>query len=131
MENKSFSVTATVEETMTAKNVKSGSLRVLATPVLAALCEQAACGCVAELLPEGKTSVGTELTLRHVAATPVGMRVNVIATLLESEGRELRFSLRAEDEAGLIGEGEHTRFLVDAERFQQKADAKGETLHGN
>ena len=124
MENKTFSVTVPVEEAATALSMKSGSLRVLATPALVALCEEAACGCAVPLLTEGKTSVGTEITLRHVAATPVGMRVTATATLTAFEGRELRFTLHAEDECGLIGEGTHTRFIVDADRFQQKADDK-------
>ncbi len=126
--NKKYTVTQAVSEKMTAKAVKSGSLRVLATPVLTALLEEAACGCLEGLLEEGMTSVGTEISVKHLAATPVGMTVTATAELLSLEGRKAEFALRAEDEQGLIGEGTHTRVAVAAERFQQKADAKGRAV---
>ena len=102
----------------------SGSLPVLATPVLIAWMEEAACGCCAALLEEGTTSVGTEMNMRHTAASPVGMSVTVTAELTAVEGRILSFRVYAEDTAGEIGEGSHTRAIVRAERFMEKTNAK-------
>lgn len=131
MESISKSITITVGEEMTARTVKSGSLRVLATPALIARMEETACLCAAEVTQAGKTTVGTEISVRHMAATPVGMQITVTATLLRQEGKVLSFSLHAEDACGPIGEGTHTRVMVDAERFQQKADSKGAASGGN
>lgn len=124
MESKTYSITVTVTPAQTARAMESGSLKVLATPALIALMEQAACGCAAMLLPEGQTSVGTEVNIRHIAATPVGMQVTATAELIGMEGRTLTFSVKAHDAAGPIGEGTHTRVMVDAERFQYKTDRK-------
>jgi len=115
-----------VNETNTALAMGSGSLRVFATPALAALMESAACAALADALPEGQTSVGTTLNLKHTAATPVGMRVWAEAVLTAIDRRALSFTITAYDECGEIGSAEHTRFLVDAEKFQQKADTKHE-----
>ena len=104
MENKIFTLHKTVTEADTAAHVGSGSLPVLATPVLIAWMEAAACGCCAGLMEEGTTSVGTEMNMRHTAASPVGMKVTVTA--------------------GAIGEGSHTRAIIRAERFMEKANAK-------
>lgn len=124
MENKTFTVHKTVTEADTAARVGSGSLLVLATPVLIAWMEEAACGCCAALLEEGMTSVGTEMNMRHTAASPVGMGVTVTAELTAEEGRVLSFRVYAEDAAGAIGEGDHTRAVVRAERFMEKTNAK-------
>lgn len=124
MENKTFTVHKTVTEADTAARVGSGSLPVLATPVLIAWMEEAACGCCAALLEEGTTSVGTETNMRHTAASPVGMGVTVTAELTAAEGRVLSFRVYAEDAAGAIGEGDHTRAVVRAERFMEKTNAK-------
>lgn len=124
MENKTFTVHKTVTEADTAARVGSGSLPVLATPVLIAWMEEAACGCCAALLEEGTTSVGTEMSMRHTAASPVGMGVTVTAELTAEEGRALSFRVYAEDAAGAIGEGSHTRAVVRAERFMEKTNAK-------
>ena len=120
MENKIFTLHKTVTEADTAAHVGSGSLPVLATPVLIAWMEAAACGCCAGLMEEGTTSVGTEMNMRHTAASPVGMKVTVTA----GEGRILSFKVYAEDTAGAIGEGSHTRAIIRAERFMEKANAK-------
>ncbi len=124
MENKTFTVHKTVTEADTAARVGSGSLPVLATPVLIAWMEEAACGCCAALPEEGTTSVGTEMNMRHTAASPVGMSVTVTAELTAVEGRILSFRIYAEDTAGEIGEGSHTRAVVRAERFMEKTNAK-------
>lgn len=107
-----------VEESDTASAVGSGDLPVLATPRLLALAEQATCAALAGHLPAGSTSVGTRVSLEHTRATPVGGRVTVRATLVHVDGRLLRFDVAAEDDrGGLVGHGEVTRVVVDAERF--------------
>lgn len=124
MENKIFTLHKTVTEADTAAHVGSGSLPVLATPVLIAWMEAAACGCCAGLMEEGTTSVGTEMNMQHTAASPVGMKVTVTAELTAVEGRILSFKVYVEDTAGAIGEGSHTRAIIRAERFMEKANAK-------
>ena len=109
-----------VELADTALEVGSGSLRVYATPCMAALMEGAACDCIEELLPEGQTSVGISLQLSHTAATPIGMGVIAEATLTKVEGKKLTFSITAKDEAGTIGTATHERVIVNAERFLEK-----------
>ena len=111
----------TVEAADTALEVGSGDLRVYATPCLAAMMEGAACACLEGLLPEGQTSVGTRLDLRHTAATPVGMAVSAKAVLTQAEGRKLTFEITASDEAGEIGSATHERIIVNTERFLERA----------
>ncbi|HIX66101.1 MAG TPA: dihydrolipoamide acyltransferase [Candidatus Anaerotruncus excrementipullorum] len=87
--------------------------------------EQAACGALAPFLQEGQTSVGTALQIEHTAPTPLGMEVEVTATITAVEGRRIDFTVEARDAVGNVGHGTHSRFLVDAARFQEKADRKG------
>lgn len=108
----------------TAKTVGSGTLDVFATPAMLALMENTAYESVAPELEEGCGTVGTALNVKHVAATPIGMKVTCETELLRVDGRALTFSVKAFDETGLIGEGEHERFVVYNEKFQSKADAK-------
>ncbi|MFN8193850.1 MAG: GNAT family N-acetyltransferase [Nocardioidaceae bacterium] len=108
----------TVTEADTAAAVGSGSLPVLGTPVLLAWCEAATCSALADSLEEGQTSVGTGVRLEHLAASPVGEVVQVVATLTDSEGRVRHLDVRAERADGtLLGRGQVTRAVVDAERF--------------
>ena len=88
---------------------------------MATLCEATAAESVEELLGEGKTSVGTLLRLSHVAATPVGMQVTCESVLTKIDGRRLVFTLTVYDDAGVVGECEHERFVVDSARFLEKA----------
>jgi predicted thioesterase len=114
----------TVSDTDLASNVGSGSLRVFATPTMIMLMEKAACNCLSDFLEGDETTVGTEMNVKHVSATPCGMKVRAEAQLTAAEGRAFTFTVKAYDEAGLIGEGTHQRFLVFGERFTQKAEAK-------
>ena len=116
--------TFTVEEAHTAQNIQSGNARVLATPHLAAMLEKVAHELCIPYLEEGCATVGTNLNLNHLAATPVGMKVTVSATVTEWEGRKIVFSLEAYDEAEKIAEGCHTRFVVMKEKFQTRCDGK-------
>lgn len=114
----------TVTENMLAQAVGSGSLPVLATPVVAALFEGAAAELAQGYLSEGITTVGTEITVHHMAPTPCGAKITVEAELTEQDGRTFRFRLTASDEAGQIAGGEHERVSVKSERFVQKAQAR-------
>ena len=108
----------------TAEAMGSGDLPVLATPALVAALENVARRAAAAQLKPGQTTVGTEICLRHVAATPQGAAFTVSCRLTAQEGRRLTFALSASDCGGLIAEGAHERFIVDADRFLAKASAK-------
>ena len=105
-------------------NWHSGVGEVLATPQMIGWMEATAVDVVDHLLPEGYRSVGINLDVRHLAATPVGAKVTVRATLIASEGKTLTFYVAAYDAAGLIGEGQHQRYIIQLERFQACARAR-------
>ncbi len=111
---------AVVSDGMTARAVGSGDLPVLATPMMMALMENAAMLCVAPHLPEGSTTVGSDIRSSHLRPTPVGAEVQATATLTAVEGRKLTFDITASDAQGVIGQGTHERFIVDSERFMSK-----------
>ena len=121
---KSATASAVVNGGNTAKAVGSGSLDVLATPMMIALMEQAACECLADCLEPGQTSVGTEINISHSAASPIGVEVTATATIDAVSGRRIEFSVKANDSAGEIGKGRHIRVIVDAERFMDKAGSR-------
>ena len=104
----------------------SGSLPVFATPMMAALMEEAACNAIAPFLSEGETTVGTKLDISHDAATPEGLTVTATAEITGVSGREISYHVTAEDGVGVIGSGTHKRFLVDADRFLNKAQKRGQ-----
>lgn len=104
----------------TAVSVGSGTLPVFSTPSLVALMEQAAVSALQAFLPLGMTSVGTSLSIKHLAATPVGHNIRADATVTAVEGRRVEFTIKVFDEREKIGEGTHERFLVDAESFMGK-----------
>lgn len=113
-----------VTEANTAAAMGSGLLPVFATPAMLALMEKAAAGSVQPFLDEGQGSVGTRLSVSHLAATPIGLPVRAESELLSVDRRKLLFSVRAWAGDELIGEGEHERFLIDNARFLEKALAK-------
>lgn len=90
---------------------------VFATCRMVALMELAAARLLRPVLQSGELSVGVAVDIRHTAATPVGGRVRAVATYLGPEGRFYRFRVEAFDEAGPIGEGEHTRAIISPERL--------------
>lgn len=108
----------------TAHHVGSGKIKVLATPVMVMLLEEAALTAVEEHLAPGHQTVGTQLTVSHIAATPVGMRVVAHAEVVEVIGRKLTFNVWAEDESERIGEGTHERIIVELERFDKRINLK-------
>ena len=108
----------------TALEVGSGSLLVYATPCMAALMEAAACAAIEEALNENETTVGIELNLKHISATPVGLEVRAEAEVTAVEGKIFSFQITAYDEAGKIGEATHKRALVNSQRFLEKTYGK-------
>lgn len=110
----------------TAKVHKSGTLNVLATPAMIALMEETSWKSVAEDLEPGMGTVGTSLNIKHLAPTPLGMKVWCESLLNEIDGRKLVFSITVYDESGKVGEGIHERFIIEEEKFQSKADKKKE-----
>jgi predicted thioesterase len=88
------------------------------------LFEAAALDAIEHLLPPGYQSLGTRLDVRHIAATPVGMKVSVSVKVLKIEGRIVLFSLQAHDEKELIGDGQHERVVVNVEKFDQRVARK-------
>jgi predicted thioesterase len=109
-----------VKQEDTAAAYGSGLVEVFATPAMIALMENAAMKCVLPELPEGFNTVGTEVNIQHIKATPVGQKVTCKATLTEVEGRKLVFHVEAHDENGKIGMGSHTRFIINTEKFMSK-----------
>ena len=113
-----------VEEAQTARHLGSGGVPVYATPMMVLHMEEAAVAAVDHLLGPGRATVGTSLDLRHLAATPLGMRVTARARLVAVDGRALSFEVEAFDEKERIGEGRHGRAIIDVERFSAKVAAK-------
>lgn len=118
--------TLVVTENLLATTVGSGLVRVYATPMMIAGMEGTAAASVAPALDAGKTTVGLQVNISHVAATPLGMTVRFETELTEiaPNGKVLTFKIAAFDEKGLIGEGTHQRAIVDLARFEEKALAK-------
>ncbi len=116
--------TTIVEREDTAAEIGSGLLLVYATPCMVALMEGAACEAIAAALSEEKSSVGTALNISHISATPVGLEVRAEAVVTKVEGNTVYFDVAAYDEKGKIGEGTHTRVVVTAQRFLDRAYSK-------
>lgn len=108
----------------TAANLGSGALEVFATPAMIALIEKAAWQSVQPMLEDGCGTVGTALRVRHLSATPVGMEVVAKTELCEIDGRRLVFKVEVRDAKGMVGDGEHERFIVKNDSFLKKAKRK-------
>ncbi len=106
-----------VGEAQTAAAFGAGGVLVLGTPVMIGLMENAAWQLVQPELPEGESTVGTLVNVRHLAATPMGGHVVATAELIEIDGRRMVFRVSARDDTQLIGEGTHERFRIVLERF--------------
>ncbi|WP_244962968.1 thioesterase family protein [Nocardioides dongkuii] len=109
----------TVTDEDTAAALGSGSLPVLGTPRMLAWCEAATCAAIEESLSPGATSVGTRVSLEHLAPSTVGQQVEVTASTAYVDGRLHRFTVAARNagSAKVVASGEVTRVVVDAERF--------------
>lgn len=115
-----FTSTTVVDNTNTAVALGSGDMEVFATPAMVALMENAAMNAVAPHLEAGQTTVGTEISTTHIKASALSATITATATLTAIEGRKLTFAVTAHDGGNIIGEGTHTRFIVDRERFLAK-----------
>jgi fluoroacetyl-CoA thioesterase len=113
-----------VGEEHTAPRVGSGRVRVLATPVMINLIEAAALAAIEHLLPAGYQSLGTRLDVRHIAATPVGMKARATAVVTKVDGRTVHFQVEAHDEKDLIGDGTHERVVVNVAKFDLRVQKK-------
>ncbi len=120
----SHSESTIVNETNIASAVGSGLVDVFATPMMVALIELAAARCLEPHLDADSVSVGTHIDVEHSGATPIGMRVTATATITEVDRRRVVFSVVVQDEAGEVGRGVHTRFVVDRAKFMARAAAK-------
>lgn len=116
--------TTTVTLANTASAVGSGGVDVFGTPSMIGLMEMAALQAVQPHLAPGETTVGTMVNVRHLAATPLGMKVRATARLTEVQGRRLIFEVEAWDEKEKIGEGVHERAIVQREKFLNRTAQK-------
>lgn len=106
----------------------SGLMDILATPAMIALAEATCMESVQGDLDKGLTTVGTKVDIEHLSPTPLGMTVTCKSELIEIDRRKLVFKVELFDDKGVIGRGRHERFIVDAEAFQEKANAKNESI---
>ncbi|MCK9162986.1 MAG: thioesterase family protein [Bacteroidales bacterium] len=109
-----------VNETNTAKAYGSGLIDVFATPAMVALMENTAHTSIQDFLPCGMVSVGIDINVKHIKATPLGMKVICNSVLEKVEGKRLFYTIEAFDEVGKIGEATHTRYIVDAHKFVER-----------
>ncbi len=110
----------TVEQKDTASAYGSGLLDVYATPAVVAFMENTALESIRNQIPEGYDTVGTHINIKHIKATPVGMKVQCSSILNQQQGNKLLFEVEAEDENGIIAQGTHTRYIVHKARFLEK-----------
>lgn len=115
-----YTSTTVVDNSNTAVALGSGDMDVFATPAMVALMENAAMNAVAPHLEQDQTTVGTQITTSHIKASALGATISATATLTAVDGRSLTFSIVASEGDKTIGEGTHTRFIVDRERFLAK-----------
>jgi predicted thioesterase len=113
-----------VTEERTARHIGSGSERVFATPAMVSLIERTCVELMAPHLPPGRSSVGVAISVRHLAATPMGMKVRARVEVTAVDGGTVQFSAEVFDEVEKVGEGEHRRAVIDVERFLRRVRAK-------
>lgn len=119
-----FVIEKTVTEDMLAVSVGSGSLRVLATPVVAAMMEETSAKLAQAMVSEDMTTVGVSLEIKHLSPSPLGAVIRAESVLTRHEGRSFEFEVKAFDNSGEIANGTHSRVAVFSEKFQKKADSK-------
>jgi fluoroacetyl-CoA thioesterase len=119
-EGMEFTIEKTVEPIEAACQIGSGGLEVFATPHMIALMERTAYRAVQSELPEGETTVGTEVNIKHLKATAIGKGVKCIAKLVKVDGRKLDFEVVVFEGEDKIGEGTHQRFIINSEKFMAR-----------
>ncbi len=105
-----------------------GGRHLLSTPSLVLLIERASMEAVAPFLAEGETTVGTEVSVRHLAPTPEGATVRAQATVRERDGRRFRLDVEVFDDVDRVGEAEHERFVVGLDRYLARLAEKSARL---
>ena len=120
------SLTWEVTDDMTAKRIGSAGAKILSTPNMVALMEACALELAKEYLEEGQTTVGAEIHCRHLASTPVGMKVTATARLRSIERRKMWFDIEVNDEKGKCGEGSHLRIMVNSKAMKEKGEQKAQ-----
>ncbi len=115
-----LSLERVVSDNDTAARYGSGNLKVLATPALVAFMEHTALTLVSPFLSDSESTVGTEISIKHIKATPAGKTIRCTAILEQITGNKLQFRVEAYEGEALIGFGEHTRYIIDKERFMSK-----------
>ena len=121
-----YTLTWEVTDEMTAKRIGSAGSKILSTPNMVALMEATALELAKAYLAEDQTTVGAEIHCRHLAPTPVGMKVSATARLREIERRKMWFDIEVNDEKGKCGEGSHLRIKVSQKGMADKAQQKSE-----
>ncbi len=109
-----------VTEDDTAAKFGSGNISVYATPMMIGLMENSALKAVDDKLGEGYATVGIHVDVKHLAATPVGMKVTAKSRLVKIDGKKLYFKVEAYDQEKKIGEGTHTRYIINIDNFMKK-----------
>ncbi|AKN33020.1 dihydrolipoamide acyltransferase [Clostridium carboxidivorans P7] len=109
-----------VTENDVASKLGSGNIDVFSTPSMIALMENTSKSCVDLHLPFGYTTVGIEVNVKHIKASPIGMKIRCEASLVKVDKKKLVFNVEAWDEKGKIGEGNHIRYIVNSEEFMKK-----------
>jgi fluoroacetyl-CoA thioesterase len=104
----------------TARKMGSGAVEVYATPAMIALMEAAALSAVDPHLSDGQVTVGVEVSVKHISATPIGEGITAMAEITKIEGRRIHLEVRAWDERELIGIGMHIRYIIEAKDFEQR-----------
>ena len=117
-----------VTRDLTAAQVGSGSLRVYATPAMVLFIERTCSRMLEEVLPEGQSSVGVHLGIRHLAPTPLGDSVRLEARVEQAEGNLITFAVSLRDSKEQVGEGEHRRAVIDVDRFLKRVEKKAAEL---
>ncbi|WP_066500793.1 thioesterase family protein [Abyssisolibacter fermentans] len=122
--NLKIGLEARVEKIVTDKDTAaefgSGDIYVFASPVMIGLMENASLNAVDKELGNEYSTVGINVNVNHISATPVGQKVYAVAKLIEIDGKKLCFKVEAYDENKKIGEGTHTRYIVNIEKFLNK-----------
>jgi fluoroacetyl-CoA thioesterase len=119
----SLTLEKTVKKDDTAAHYGSGLVEVFATPAMVAFMEQTALELAQPYLPEGYNTVGTDICVKHSKASPVGMKIRCKATLDRTEGKKLFYSVSVWDENGKVGDGTHTRYIINTEEFMKSLTA--------
>lgn len=119
-----YKVEHVVKEDELAASMGSGLLPVYATPCMIKLMEETAWKSVEPYMEEGCGTVGTAVNIKHLSATPVGLKVHCESKLVEVDGKRLVFDVKVFDEKCLIGEGTHERFIINNEKFVEKSKLK-------